>query len=357
MTQSKKDIINEYKMTRSSYKEFTKKLKKLISEILSSGPKYDQIQYRTKTLKSFEDKVERGDYKPEKCDKSGIRIVAVFNEEVDSIKNKIKKELWTINESDEREKKADVFGYQSVHLWIRLKENRRNLKEWSPYAKLVCEIQIRTILQHAWAAVSHELQYKKPDDVPNELKRKLNRNAGLLELVDEQFLEIKEKKSSITKTIKSLKKEDVVFYEKFDSGAKERWVLNFWGTNDPEKTNYLDNNQMIFEAKEEQLKLKDGFGAFIDLRNKIYSGHKYKICCKVKSIKDTTMKFQLWIHDITGGKPRSVNPESPEIPPIQEKDYCVNFKANDQNAMRIHLLCKGGDGRIIVNHLNVIRIG
>ena len=53
------------------------------------------------------------------------------------------------------------------------------------------EIQIRTSLQDSWATVSHGLQYKVEADVPDSLKRKLFRLAGLFELADEEFLSIK----------------------------------------------------------------------------------------------------------------------------------------------------------------------
>jgi trimethylamine:corrinoid methyltransferase-like protein len=49
------------------------------------------------------------------------------------------------------------------------------------------EVHVRTVLQHAWAAISHSLQYKKEDDVPAALRRRLNRLAALLELADQEF--------------------------------------------------------------------------------------------------------------------------------------------------------------------------
>ncbi|MNJ50543.1 GTP pyrophosphokinase YwaC [compost metagenome] len=63
---------------------------------------------------------------------------------------------------------------------------------------LKAEIQIRTMLMHAWAAISHKLLYKKEDDAPTQVKRQLNRLSALIELADEQFDSIKGIKTTIT---------------------------------------------------------------------------------------------------------------------------------------------------------------
>lgn len=49
------------------------------------------------------------------------------------------------------------------------------------------EIQVRTIAQHMWAAVSHKLQYKVEDSVPLEIRRAINRSSAILEVVDLEF--------------------------------------------------------------------------------------------------------------------------------------------------------------------------
>lgn len=54
------------------------------------------------------------------------------------------------------------------------------------------EIQIRSILQHAWAEIEHDLQYKSAEAVPKEVRRRFARLAGLLELGDVEFMGIRD---------------------------------------------------------------------------------------------------------------------------------------------------------------------
>lgn len=51
----------------------------------------------------------------------------------------------------------------------------------------MCEIQVRTVLQDAWAIVAAHLSYKQESDVPKQLRRKLNALSGLFETADSQF--------------------------------------------------------------------------------------------------------------------------------------------------------------------------
>jgi putative GTP pyrophosphokinase len=96
-------------------------------------------------------------------------------------------------------------GYLSSHFVVSLKNNRTKLTEWKAYNNFKAEIQVRTVLQHAWAAISHELEYKKSYDIPSILKRKLFRLAGIIELADEEFQEAKEKHKIVELSIKEKK--------------------------------------------------------------------------------------------------------------------------------------------------------
>ena len=53
------------------------------------------------------------------------------------------------------------------------------------------EIQIRTISEHIWAETSHVLFYKKEENIPNAISRDFHRLSALLEIIDENLQNIK----------------------------------------------------------------------------------------------------------------------------------------------------------------------
>lgn len=46
---------------------------------------------------------------------------------------------------------------------------------------------MRTILQHAWAEIEHDIQYKAVSTLPAEIRRRFMTLAGLLEIADREF--------------------------------------------------------------------------------------------------------------------------------------------------------------------------
>src|SRR5690606_5211126 len=93
--------------------------------------------------------------------------------------------------------------YLSNHYIVKINSIRSHLPEWIKFNDLFAEIQLRTVLQHSWVAISHELEYKSKFDVPDLLKRKLFRLAGLFELADEQFVQVKQKQFELSQAIEN----------------------------------------------------------------------------------------------------------------------------------------------------------
>ena len=89
--------------------------------------------------------------------------------------------------------KADAFGYLSLHYICSLPEDE-------DFPEELCgrrfEIQIRTILQHAWSDINHDLGYKNQFGVPRAITRELARLAGLLELADNEFVRVRDDMNS-----------------------------------------------------------------------------------------------------------------------------------------------------------------
>jgi putative GTP pyrophosphokinase len=151
---------------------------------------FASISKRAKTLNSFCEKVVRRKYEDpftEMTDLSGVRIVYLYSSDKSKIEKSIRKQFVVIERTDRIQLDgADKFGYGAMHFLVRLGKKTKGAR-YDALKDLVCEIQVRTILQDAWATVAHHLSYKQETDVPIELRRKLNALAGLFETADDQF--------------------------------------------------------------------------------------------------------------------------------------------------------------------------
>lgn len=55
------------------------------------------------------------------------------------------------------------------------------------------EFQVRTILQHAWAELAHDRNYKLSSSLPRDMERQLYLYAGMLEIADKGFDELSQR--------------------------------------------------------------------------------------------------------------------------------------------------------------------
>ena len=87
---------------------------------------------------------------------------------------------------------ADRFGYRSIHYVCDLGKDRLRLQENKRFHGLRFEIQVRTVLQHAWAEIEHKVYKGKRDgpDVPVEMRRRFSRIAALLETADGELEQV-----------------------------------------------------------------------------------------------------------------------------------------------------------------------
>jgi putative GTP pyrophosphokinase len=121
----------------------------------------------------------------------GIRVICPFIEDIQTSERCIAKAF----DITEREKKGSErtfreFGYESLHLLASIPERHGALAQG--LAHKVCEIQIRTLLQDAWAEVEHELVYKNEfNPLDEQMKRKLAALNANLSLSDVIFQELR----------------------------------------------------------------------------------------------------------------------------------------------------------------------
>lgn len=177
------------------------------------------VECRAKTVESFAQKIlRRGkSYKhplTEIHDLCGCRIIAYYDDDCERIAEIIRAEF-RISEEElshtQQSLEDDRFGYISRHYVVDIGDARSKIGEWKRYKNIKAEIQIRTVIQHAWSAVSHALQYKAETSVPSHLRRRLFRIAGLFELADEQFIAIRDERVKLRSEVS----------QKLERGEKE----------------------------------------------------------------------------------------------------------------------------------------
>jgi ppGpp synthetase/RelA/SpoT-type nucleotidyltranferase len=85
------------------------------------------------------------------------------------------------------ELEAGEFGYTSVHLIARTKGSWATSPKYHALRDRWFEIQVRSILEHAWAEIEHEVVYKSGIKYPPSIKRRFARMAGAIEILEDEF--------------------------------------------------------------------------------------------------------------------------------------------------------------------------
>ena len=165
----------------------------LQSVLRAKSVAYLSITGRTKDKLSALDKIKRKDYADpatQMTDLSGIRVVLYSESDVVIASNLISQSFNVDAENSLNQDEllgTNQTGYRSVHFVCDLGKGRDALPEFEGLANLKFEIQVRTVLQHAWAELSHDRNYKFAGKLPRDLERKLYLYAGLLEIADKGF--------------------------------------------------------------------------------------------------------------------------------------------------------------------------
>ena len=182
-----------YDQNRDQYEGLVTTLEKLMETLLKENRiPYHSVNGRVKTRDSFLQKFDRKPYSgpDEIMDIAGLRIITHTTAEVVRVCDLIEREF-SVDQENSGNKAADMdvdkVGYLSVHYIVTLASPRADLCEYRRFRGLRCEIQARSLLQHAWAEIEHDRGYKFAGVLPKEIRRKFYLVAGTLELMDQEF--------------------------------------------------------------------------------------------------------------------------------------------------------------------------
>jgi ppGpp synthetase/RelA/SpoT-type nucleotidyltranferase len=209
--------IEDFGKMRKSYQRYEDFLEKVLKLACKKYAPQAIVDSRTKTLPSFAEKAIRKlpksdavhdlttltkwkkffDPVNEFTDLCGARVITKTQYEVERVCEFILKNFTIdeVNSEDKRsELKHDQFGYISVHYIVQMQDRKEILGIPVPsgIGQLKAEVQVRTLLQHAWADVSHDSLYKHQFKVPEKWHRDMARLAARLEAADREFTQFVE---------------------------------------------------------------------------------------------------------------------------------------------------------------------
>ncbi|MBR4810322.1 MAG: hypothetical protein IK039_01000 [Bacteroidaceae bacterium] len=181
-------ILQEYQDNLPRFREVEQEVKEKLRQTLAdAGLLVAAIESRVKAYNSLAGKLELKGHKynslADLTDILGLRVITFYIDDVDKVASAVERlfEIDWDNTVDKRKiHEIDSFGYLSLHYICSI--------PGFPYR---FEIQMRTLLQHAWANMDHDTGYKSGVEIPKRYMRNMSRLAGMLELVDDEFSKIR----------------------------------------------------------------------------------------------------------------------------------------------------------------------
>ncbi|MBX7432061.1 bifunctional ribonuclease/(p)ppGpp synthase [Mycobacterium sp. Y57] len=189
------DAIATYAERRPQLAESTERYRSAVTRLLDdAGINFLSITARTKSVTSFAAKADRHvdgnrlytDPLSEITDQIGLRVITYLRDDVDAVANLLGEEMRLLDDRDMGVETASEgrWGYASRHLLVAVEGEQQP-----------ASVQVRTILQHAWAEFEHDVRYKGsiPEEDAPDLDRRFTLAAGLLELADREFSAIRDR--------------------------------------------------------------------------------------------------------------------------------------------------------------------
>lgn len=201
--------VREYAELQPALRLAAEQFVDLVTSILDeAGINYLTVTGRAKSVSSFAAKAARTvDGRPvfvdplhEITDQIGIRVITYVHSDVQAVADLMGDQVIVLDDRDMGRETASEgrWGYASRHLLVGLDPAREGRAEFEVLRGRQAQIQIRTVLQHAWAEFEHDIRYKGtiPDEYVPDLDRRFTLAAGLLELADREFSTIRDRLQS-----------------------------------------------------------------------------------------------------------------------------------------------------------------
>jgi ppGpp synthetase/RelA/SpoT-type nucleotidyltranferase len=214
--------VDTYDDLRPRYQSLAETVRNILNHAIPDGCGVHSIEARAKDVVSFRRKAEKpddtdhtklkySDPLSQITDLAGVRVITFFPKALKRICEAIEKEFdvtWMKDLGEERFAQGR-FGYQSIHYLVKLPEKKTEWAEYKRFDGLIAEIQVRTILQHAWAEMEHDIQYKSSEQIPTSIQRRFVALAGMLEIADREFQAVQDEDAKLRQAVSASLQDDL----------------------------------------------------------------------------------------------------------------------------------------------------
>lgn len=197
-----RSAVRLYEELRPEILSVTDAYTDLITSMLDdAGINYLSVTARTKSVASFAVKAHRrvdgrpefSDPMREITDQVGVRVITFVHSDVSAVADLLAAQMTVLDDRDMGRETAQEgrFGYSSRHVLVAADTS----DDQAQLAGHRASVQVRTVLQHAWAEFEHDIRYKGtvPAEFAPDLDRRFTLAAGLLELADREFSKIRDR--------------------------------------------------------------------------------------------------------------------------------------------------------------------
>jgi ppGpp synthetase/RelA/SpoT-type nucleotidyltranferase len=198
--------VREYAARQARLRAATDRYVDLVTGLLDdAGINYLSVTGRAKSVASFAAKAHRArdgvpiydDPLTQITDQVGLRIITYLHSDVNAVADLLADQLTVLDDRDLGEETAREgrFGYASRHVLVAPGPDRAAAPPYDELDGQPASVQVRTVLQHAWAEFEHDIRYKGtiPEEHAPDLDRRFTLAAGLLELADREFSAIRDR--------------------------------------------------------------------------------------------------------------------------------------------------------------------
>jgi putative GTP pyrophosphokinase len=206
---------DEFKRRLPLYERLVEEVKYVLKAKLDAADiRAASLHGRAKNVDSFRAKIARKHYSiplDEITDFAGVRVVCHYEADAAQIADAICGEFNVVEHVDKTlGLGVDKMGYGGAHFIVTL-GSRYSGARYDGIGNLKCEIQVRTVLQDAWAMISDQLSYKNEESVPPRLQRDLKNVSALLEIAQRTFDNVREQRNAYVQEIQEKEKDPSSF--------------------------------------------------------------------------------------------------------------------------------------------------